>query len=385
MTPRRSKNPDSIKYVSLVNGRYVYRPYIPARLRHLHAVDSSNRLKPPIKLGVEGDKWHKIVSAHAAAYSEVFGNTSRKVYTLRWCVEQYKESSKFKELSGASQTRSISLERILDHKMKLNGRPVPLGDLYPTDLTKAKVRTIRNKRLQMFIDKGRKGHSHCNREISFMSSALTWASEHFDEITVNPFKISKLAETKTDRYVAHDEYFTQLKVAGEVRDWLPWLCVLNYKLASRGAEALEVLKDDIGVDGNGRPAVLVERMKGSKTTWVQIDDDLQACIDYFLSRHKGTVGYKYLVPGLRGEKMQKSTVDHAMQQLKKLMADKGYQSKWSRRAGKRDTEYSPMFWSMHLIKAKGVSDAEDDRIAGHKSQSMRDLYNRSVASFKAPK
>ena len=354
MTPRRSKNPDSIKYVSLVNGRYVYRPYIPARLRHLHAVDSSNRLKPPIKLGVEGDKWHKIVSAHAAAYSEVFGNTSRKVYTLRWCVEQYKESDKFLESSQGSQKRARSLGRILDHEMKLNGRPISLGELYPSDLTKAKVRTIRNKRLKMFQNAGRKGRSHCNREISFLSSAVTWCSEHFDEI------------------------------AGEVREWLPWLCVLNYKLASRGAEALEVLLDDIDVDRDGNPAVLVERLKGSKATLIQIDDDLQACIDYFKSRHKGTIGYRYLVPGLRGEKMRKSTVDSAMQELKRLMAKREYQSRWSRRGGKRDTTYSPLFWNMHLIKAKGVSDAEDDRIAGHKSQSMRDLYNRKVASFKAP-
>jgi hypothetical protein len=39
-----------------------------------------------------------------------------------------------------------------------------------------------------------------------------------------------------------------------------------------------------------------------------------------------------------------------------------------------------VYW--HLLKSKAVSDAEDKRIAGHKTEAMRERYNTKLESYK---
>lgn len=59
-----------------------------------------------------------------------------------------------------------------------------------------------------------------------------------------------------------------------------------------------------------------------------------------------------------------------MQQLKRLMEKKGL---------------SHIYWNMHLLKSKAVSDAEDKRIAGHKSEAMCNRYDTKKHNYKPPK
>ncbi len=66
----------------------------------------------------------------------------------------------------------------------------------------------------------------------------------------------------------------------------------------------------------------------------------------------------------------KSTVDSAMQRLKKRMVIKGH---------------GDIYWSMHLLKSKGVSDAEDKNIEGHKSEQMKERYNTKIETIRAAK
>ena len=61
--PENITSIDQCKYVALVHGRWVYRPYLPKRIRDQFNVDSTNRIAPPIILGKENtDEAHLISS-----------------------------------------------------------------------------------------------------------------------------------------------------------------------------------------------------------------------------------------------------------------------------------------------------------------------------------
>ena len=44
-----------------------------------------------------------------------------------------------------------------------------------------------------------------------------------------------------------------------------------------------------------------------------------------------------------------------------------------------------MYWSLHLAKSKGLTDSENDRIAGHVTEAMRKRYFRKLRRHKAAK
>ncbi|MGD9950916.1 MAG: hypothetical protein AB7U29_21010 [Desulfobulbus sp.] len=45
---------------------------------------------------------------------------------------------------------------------------------------------------------------------------------------------------------------------------------------------------------------------------------------------------------------------------------------------------SAICWNLHDLKRKGISDAENAKIGGHKSDHIRQRYMVKLESFKAP-
>lgn len=385
MSPRASKDHDKIKYVSLVNRRWVYRPYIPKDKREGHDVDRYGFVKP-IMLGVEADPWHRILKAYAAVQADLFNHTERDRFTLRWIVEKYEASSQFRTLASSSQKKAKTTRRILDHELKVNGRPGCLGDLFLKEITQPLIRQIRDKRLDDMQSRGHDGNSHCNREVAYLSAAIQWARSRHEEIDRNPFRgLRALKENERDRYVTDAEYYQQLELAKEVSDYLPVVIELTYLLAARGIEVLDLeIRDTKVTDAEGRRVVRVARRKGSLTTWIECNDRVDEAIQAAMALHKNRkVSGKYLIPGMRGAKLVKSTLDDAMGRLRKSMAELEVKSRWTRRDG-QDEEESPMFWTLHDLKSKGISDSENKHIGGHKSEAMRQRYNRKNETFSAP-
>jgi len=107
----------------------VYRPYFPAKDREHFDVDCSGFIKP-VWLGVEADPWHRIVKAHAAVVADLHYHASQDRYTLNWIADKYQESNRFRVLSDASQKKSRTTRKILDHVIAINGKPGVLGDLF---------------------------------------------------------------------------------------------------------------------------------------------------------------------------------------------------------------------------------------------------------------
>lgn len=385
MSPRASKDHDKIKYVSLVNGRWVFRPYIPKSERENFDVDRNGYIKP-IKLGVEADPWHRILKVYAKVQEDLFAYTERGKFTLRWIVEEYEASSDFRKLSSASQKKAKTTRRILDHSLTINGRPGKLGDLFVREITHPRLKRVREKRLNDLQSRGFDGKSQCNREIAFLSAAVQWATEMYEKVDRNPIRgLRRLQEKERDRYVTDAEYYRQLELAGEIADYLPVVMELAYLFAARGVEItdLEIRHTNL-VDDEDRHVVQVARRKGSKTTYIERNERVDDAIDAAMALHKSRkISGRYLVPGPRGAKLNKSTLDDAMQRLKKHMTERKMKSYWTRSDG-TDEEESPLYWTLHDLKRKGISDSENKRIGGHKSESMRQRYSVKTETFSAP-
>ncbi len=43
------------------------------------------------------------------------------------------------------------------------------------------------------------------------------------------------------------------------------------------------------------------------------------------------------------------------------------------------------FWTLHDLKKKGVSDAEDKKIGGHKTEKMRERYDVKIHAYAPPR
>ena len=121
MTPRKPIY--NIKNVHVANGRVVYRPYIKKSEMHDSIkVDSKNFLKPPINLGKPGDDPDKIFGNYLAAKEQLKREKEALKNTLGWVVKKYLQSREYKDKATSTHKRDKNLKKILDHKLKINGK-----------------------------------------------------------------------------------------------------------------------------------------------------------------------------------------------------------------------------------------------------------------------
>lgn len=353
----------ALKYAYLSNGRIVYRPRIKPPDRTWIDTDKQGFLKPPIRLGSPKDSQRAILRAYLAAETTVNNLISAERHTLKWMVEEYKKSSHFRNLAAGSQKRAETLENILDQKMIVDGHDTTLGAMSISIITKPTVRRVADKRLESYRERGYDGRAAVNREITFLSTAAKWALENVDQlgITENPFRISKFPEDARERYVEDNEYQIQTKVAGEMYDYLPVLFEITYLVASRGVETLDIKLSDIDPDRE-TGGIFINRRKGSRSNFIEWSDRLYTA--YLAARelhkkHKVAAINAPLIVSSRGKTLTRSGLDSAMQRLKRKM---------------KEMQLDQVFWTLHDLKRKGMSDAQDDRIAGHKSEQMRERY-----------
>lgn len=363
-----------IKYVTRSNGRWVYRPRIPTSDRDIIRTDKNGFLAPPIRLGKLTDSDDEIIDAWRLAKNSLHQRTGLKKHTLRWIVDQYQKSKTFKALAIGSQKRATALLSILEHGIKIDGKPAAFGELSMRHITRPMVRRLADKRLDNYIARGRKGAAQVNREISFLSAATLWALDHIDNLGIseNPFKIKKFAEPKTDRYITDDEYEIQRAEAAKLVDYLPIVFELTYLLASRGVETLDLRLSDIDPDRE-TGGIRVKRTKGSRENMIAWSDRLyQAYLDAHELHKKHTITAidTPLIVGSHGQQLKKSSLDTAMHRLKQKMEKKGLGN---------------VYFSLHKLKHKGISDAQDARIGGHKSEAMRERYQVKLEKFDPPR
>jgi len=69
--------------------------------------------------------------------------------------------------------------------------------------------------------------------------------------------------------------------------------------------------------------------------------------------------------------------------IEKRMAELEMKSTWTRSDG-QDEDESLMYWTLHDLKRKGISDSENKHIGGHKTEAMRQRYIVKNETFEAP-
>ena len=349
-----------IPAVEVANGRIVYRPYIKKADRTDDTqVDRKGRLAPPVLLGKVGDDPDAIMRAYLKAKGTLEKTRAAKLHTLRWVMEQYMTSRQYSELAPNTRRRNEKLQVILQQPIEINGQPDELGNLHVLDVDKPLFNAIKEKRFKLRQEMGQKGNVQTNREISLISSALSWAVNYIPGlgIDINPLLgIKKLAEQPNTRYVTDEEYQTQFAIAVEEKNSvLPLLFELAYLTAARGIEVINLKVSDCTEEG-----IYIRRTKGSKDNIILWSPRLKQAYVDALERHKKHKILPIDPPLLISRDScpcTSSGINSAMQRLKRKMEKRGL---------------AHIYWHLHLLKSKGVSDAENDRIAGHKSEAMRE-------------
>lgn len=371
MSPPASQKQRFPKYVHEANGRIVYRPRIGEQHRHLVAVDKSGFLKPPVRLGKAGDSYDQILRAYIAAKDDIDARLDgkHKRNTLFWLSKEYQGSSRYRELSTKSQKNNEVMVRILEHKISIDGKQGQLGDLPVSRLTKPMIRILLDKRLAKYQQAGKKGTAMVNREKAYLSAMVAWGIEHIEGLGLpaNPFHdLKKFKEVARDRYVTDEEFEKQSEVAREVAAYLPIVFEITYLCAARGIEAVDLTRQNIQTDG-----VLINRRKGSDDNIIVFSPRLRTAIDAALAMHKqGTVRTMKLLVNTRGEALTKGALDTAMQRVKELMEQRNQ---------------GDVYWSLHLLKHKGITDSENKRIGGHATEAMQRRYDHSMDRIEPPR
>ncbi|WP_319548105.1 hypothetical protein [Desulfogranum marinum] len=371
MPKKRTINTWLPKYVFMVNGRVVYRPYIPKGKRDLIATDKQGRLKPPIKLGVPTDTEEKLLRAYIAAKESLEFQADQSKGTLRWLADHYLQSSRFARLKSKSQKDYRNkLLKILDFPVRINRQQAKVGDIQVVQLTKPLLRNLLDKMLEDCLKRGISGKSYVNGQFRILSAMITYGIQYVADLGVdfNPcIGIELHRENTRERYVTDDEFYLQIEFARQHgADYLPVFFLHAYLLAGRSIEIADLKLTSISEEG-----YTVKRRKGSKTTLILWSKALETAHAEALELHNTRpIDSIHLIPGTSGKKLTESALRSAMTRLKQKMFAAGLQD---------------VYWDLHDLKRKGLSDAEDDRIAGHKSEAMRNRYKVIVEKFKPPK
>ncbi|MCW8960154.1 MAG: hypothetical protein OQK29_01240 [Ignavibacteriaceae bacterium] len=277
-----------------------------------------------------------------------------KPNTLGWLSKKFQESRKFKALSKYTKPRYITASKVLEHVGK-NGRM--LAEMPLNEITKPIMQKIMEVRLNMYKERGLKGESAVNYEVAYLSSMITWGLNYEPEmnIKVNPLlKLEKLKAPKNERYVTHQEYWTQYNVSPPL---LQAFYEVQYLCACRAIEVRQLREsDDLG------DRLLIRRTKGSKHTYINVSERLRAAIDKAKTlrpKQKITVmgEDRHIFCNANGERIKAEGLKSAMGRIKKKIGS-GY-------------------WSLHLLKSKGLSDAKDKDMAGL-TEAMKKRYDKQI-------
>lgn len=371
MPRKRKKNNNWPKYVYDNNGTVIYRPWIPVEKRHLHETDKNGFLRPPIKLCKLSDPERILYRAYAAAADRIAQAGETDKNTLGWLKKQYLKSKRFAQLKpGTQDDYEQKLNKMLSFPVKVNGKAGKVEDIHISTLTKPLLRRLLDRMLDDYQKNGMSGLSTVNGQFRCLSAMLRYGIQYHDNIGIetNPcIGIELHKENKRDRYVTDKEYKIQLEHARKKgADYLPVLFELAYLLASRSIEVTDLLKANVTEEG-----IRVERRKGSKTNIITWSPRLKAAYDEAIALQKKREKLSpYVFPNSKGQKFSRSGLQSAMARFKKSMIEAGL---------------GDIFWTLHDLKRKGMTDAKNKNIGGHKTQAMKDLYDQSVERIAPPK
>ena len=289
-------------------------------------------------------------------------NDKPKENSFSWLIDKFIKSSRFIKLASGTQKKYLTSKRVLEQEIKLNGTSITLGQLQVNLITRPFMHEIMDKRLNDYKERGLKGEAMINYEVALLSSAVTWGLNHVSklDLVVNPLiGIEKIKAPKNERYVTHAEYNKQYNLASPLLRAFFEVC---YLCACRSIEVRNLTDNSIQGD-----KLLIKRTKGSKDTYIKISPRLKKALDSAKGLRKDSKiieinNNRSLFCNKQGYALSRGYFKAEMAKLKKLMG----------------AEY----WTMHLLKSKGLSDSKNKDIAGL-TEEMKRRYNTKIQTFDA--
>lgn len=343
MTRRRSKANEKLPpYVYKAKGRYILRRY-----------DPETRKQTETRLCAGDATITQVWQAYEAQCNATETATKQ---TFEWLSLKYRKSAKFKKLGPRTQQEyEYTSARICAVKLR-DGRT--LGAILLTEWTPVVVQKWQDKREET-------APVAANREKSYMSRVFNWGLAR-GYCSSNPASdVARLPEASRTRYVTDDEYAAVLTLAAESGSpYLVPLMEFAYLCNARTCEILDLERKNVEDDG-----LLLVRRKGSKDTFFLWTPRLRAAVNAAKALQDETVKSRWLFAGSRDHgRMRESTVQTAYQRLMQRYIELG---------GKRFT--------FHDLKAKGVTDTEENKLAasGHRDPKMLAVYDRLPSRVKA--
>lgn len=318
---------------------------------------------PPIRIGNVGDSDDQIQRAYLAAKKTLLDDVHTADGTIGNIVEKYLDSVNFKEKAPATQRNyRFMAKAVLAYPVLINKQEATLSDMQLTSLTKPVFNALREKRYERLQAQGKKGNVTVNREGTFLQTAIKWGLNHMPGLPniVNPLNnLEKFKEEANKRYVDDREFeiqYNEAKIA--CPDWLPVFMRLTYLFGTRGVETAEIKESHLINEG-----VEIARRKNSDDNIIAWSPAIREAIKEAKAlnhtRKKITMINPYIITNTRGEKISQAAIQNAMGELKKHM----------HKIGKGE-----LFWTLHRMKSKAITDSKDDNIGGHKTDAMKARY-----------
>lgn len=331
MARRRKTNEGLPKYVRRRTYGVIYAPY-------LGTENGKPRYGREINLGPADmslpDVW--------AAYNR---ETQQETDTLRWLLEEFHSSAKFKSLKKKTQTDYDGYRRILLVYKMANGKP----------FGSAPLDKIKRTSIQKYLDKYHAPIS-ANRHIQYLKSCWNWALNRFEHMPENPcigVELNK-QEART-RYVNQDE-FAAFKAT--TSGYIPLFMELAYLCRARWSEVAALKVSDLMAEG-----IRLERTKGSDSEITAWTPRLRAAVDACKAFHPSApapLSGSFLIHDKHGSPIKQNA----------------FQSAWGRAMRSWAAQGNERF-TYHDIKAAGYSD-QKEQSAGHRSERMHQVYNRRL-------
>lgn len=270
--------------------------------------------------------------------------------TLRWLVNTYLASDKFRKLAPRTRESYGGYAVTLLGFKTASGRP--FGDALLTEITLISIRG--------FLDKYPAPIS-ANRQIQFLKSAWNWVAQRHP-VPDNPCRGVELnVQSARERYVSQEEYETVLNMA---TGYLPPMMELAYLCRARRSEVNALMEADILPEG-----VRLNRGKGSEGEITAWTPRLRAAVDAAKSLHPNApapIKGSYLIHDKAGAPIKKNSFDTAWRRLINRAIAVGVEP-----------------FTFHDLKAAGYSD-QLEQWAGHKSEKMHRVYNRKLRIVEPP-
>jgi len=246
-----------------------------------------------------------------------------------------------------------------------------------------KMRSIdlKPKHVRKFLDlRGKESKHRANRERTFLYNVMSWAFER-GYIQMNPCIGVKPFQLKSrDRSVTDEEYQAVYDLASPN---IKTAMEVAYLCGARSGDVRLMMLNDLFEEGlyieqnkTGKKQIKKWTPRLKKAIKMAVNQPSQIKTLYVIHNR---FGQPYTENGLKG--MFGKLVDKAMGicRRKKKETDEQYKI----RKAAFDEKYPPIVeerFSMHDLKAKGVSEFEGDKrkFSGHTTEAMAEVYNRTA-------